>query len=728
LANAGGHDELADPVLAQFLDALDPDPPLSETARIVLEARYLQRDEAGRICETPRQLFARVAEHLAATEPLSPTRRREAARLFERLMRTGVFLPNSPTLMNAGVPGGQLAACFVLPVHDSIPAIFGAVRDMALVQKTGGGTGFSFSELRPAGDRVRSTQGVSSGPLTFMEVFNTATDTIQQGGKRRGANMGVLSVHHPDVLRFITAKTDPTRLTNFNVSVALSDEFFAALRVQGGCPIPPRPEKARFFGAHPQASRFAPLQGEALQEKPARCRMSRFRSHETRKRYLAASLGRGAFRLINPRTGERTGELDARRTFTLLSRCAWLSGEPGVLFLDRINADNPTPQLGSIAATNPCGELPLLPHESCNLGSLNLARFVDRGPNAKHPAIRWDALAAATRAAVRLLDDVIDATAFPLPAVAEATRATRKIGLGVMGFADLLVELGIRYGEPESFALADRVMAHISRESRRASEALAASRGPFPAFAASPAAAAGAPPRRNATTNTIAPTGTLSILAGCSAGIEPLFAPAYERRFLDGRRQAEVHPLFARSLAERGLDDPALAERVAAAGRADVEGIPPELARLFVTAHQVPPPDHVRMQAAFQRHVDSSVSKTVNLPADTSPEQVAELMALAHALGCKGLTVYRDRSREKQVLCCGRSPAPAPAPDGSPDTTAAPSTTAGARGQRCDGDPADAPSAATATEDSAEPTCPECGAPLEPAGPFLVCYRCAWSG
>jgi ribonucleoside-diphosphate reductase alpha chain len=557
--------------------------------------------------------------------------------------------------MNAGVDGGQLAACFVLPVADSIAEIFGAVRDMALVQKTGGGTGFSFSELRPAGDRVRSTQGISSGPLTFMEVFNTATDTIQQGGKRRGANMGVLQVHHPDVLRFVTAKTDPGRLNNFNVSVGLTDAFFEAHR-----------------------------RGEA-------------------------------FALINPRTGEPVGSLDARRTFALIARCAWHSGEPGVLFVDRINADNPTPQLGAIASTNPCGELPLLPHESCNLGSLNLARFVHRGE------IHWGALGAATRAAVRFLDDVIDATAFPLPAVADATRATRKIGLGVMGFADLLVELGIRYGEPASFTLADRVMAHVAAESRRASEALAESRGPFPAFATSPDARAGRPARRNATTNTIAPTGTLSILAGCSAGIEPLFAPAYERRFLDGRRQAEIHPLFSRLLAEQGCDDSALVSRVAAAGRADVDGVPPELARLFVTAHQVPPRTHVRMQAAFQRHVDNSVSKTVNLPETATVQQVAELMILAHELGCKGITVYRDRSRDQQVLCCGQSPPETASPDtaheSTPDAEAA--TASPAPG---------APDVHTASPPADTDACPECGETLEPAGPFRVCYRCAWSG
>ncbi len=609
-----------------FLDGLPEAPPLSETARQVLRARYLQRDAEGEPTEDFPGLVARVAHHVAGAEP--PARRSPIEALFARMMATRVFLPNSPTLMNAGLPDAQLAACFVLPVADSIVDIFGAVRDMALVQKTGGGTGFSFSDLRPAGDEVSSTKGISSGPLTFMEVFNAATDSIKQGGKRRGANMGVLQVHHPDVLRFITLKTDAARLTNFNLSVGLTEAFLDAV------------------------AESAP------------------------------------YRLVNPRTGTAQGTLSASRVFALLSRCAWYSGEPGVLFLDRINADNPTPQLGQIASTNPCGELPLLPWESCNLGSLNLWRFVQDG------TIRWAALGAAVHAAVRFLDNVIDTTAFPLAPVADATRATRKIGLGVMGFADLLASLGIPYDDDEALAVADRVMSYIAQESRRASERLAAARGPFPAFAASRDGLAGAPPRRNATTTTIAPTGTLSILAGCSAGIEPLFAPAYERRFLDGRQVAEVHPLFLDQLRAHGLDTPAVIERVAAAGRATVPGIPPALARLFVTAHEVPARRHVEIQAAFQRHVDNSVSKTVNLPEEASPEDVADLVLLAHRLGCKGLTVYRDGSRPDQVLSSGAT--------GSPDPGVA---------------PADAPDTA----------CPDCGAPLQPAGPFQVCYRCAWN-
>lgn len=607
----------------------------SETARRVLERRYLRRDDQGVICETPAGLYERVAHHIAEAEPAQ--QRARARAIFRGMMLSGHFLPNSPTLMNAGLPNGQLAACFVLPVGDSIPAIFDAVKNMALVQKTGGGTGFSFSALRPAGDLVSTTKGVSSGPLTFMEVFNTATDTIRQGGRRRGANMGVLEVHHPDVLRFITEKADPARLTNFNLSVGLTEAFMR--EVEEG----------------------------------------------------------GSFALVNPRNREEVGRLDARRTFQLLARCAWLSGEPGVLFLDRINADNPTPWLGRLESTNPCGELPLLPYESCNLGSLNLGRFVREG------AIDWSALGAAVRWGVRLLDNVIDTTAFPLPEVAEATRRSRKIGLGVMGFADLLIRLGVAYDTPRAIALSTEVMSFVRRVSRQASEDLATTRGPFPAAETGDRNHPGEPPRRNATTNTIAPTGTLSILAGCSAGIEPLFAPAYHRRFLDGEEADEVHPLFTEHLAGLGLLTDGLVRRVAEAGHARVKGVPAEVARLFVTAHEVPPRHHVAIQAAFQEHVDNSVSKTVNLPADATVDDVAEVIRLAHTLGCKGITVYRDKSRPGQVFSTASTPAPGEAPSDPPDT------------------------------------CPLCGAelltvppaepPAEPPalGRIHYCDRCAWS-
>ncbi len=633
----------------------------SDTARRVLERRYLRRDDLGEICETPAGLYERVALHVAGAEPAGE--QAQAQEMFAGMMRRGHFLPNSPTLMNAGLPDGQLAACFVLPVGDSIPEIFDAVKNMALVQKTGGGTGFSFNALRPAGDLVSTTKGVSSGPLTFMEVFNTATDTIRQGGRRRGANMGVMEVHHPDVLRFITEKADPVRLTNFNLSVGLTEPFMEALEAKG------------------------------------------------------------SFALVNPRNGDEIGRLDARRTFELLARCAWLSGEPGVLFLDRINADNPTPSLGRLEATNPCGELPLLPYESCNLGSLNLGRFVRDGD------LDWSALGAAVRWGVRFLDNVIDTTTFPLSEVAEATVRNRKIGLGVMGFADLLIRLGVGYDTGRGLALAGSVMSFVRRESRLASEDLARTRGPFPAtetgsrgrghghghgHGPGPGPGPGQPkeiPRRNATTNTIAPTGTLSILAGCSAGIEPLFAPAYHRRFLDGEEADEVHPLFAERLEEQGLLTDSLVQRVAAAGHARVEGVPKELARLFVTAHEVSPHHHVAIGAAFQEHVDNSVSKTVNLPAGATVEDVAEVIRLAHTLGCKGITVYRDQSRPGQVL----STTTTPSSSSSSSSSSGPATVAPAPAARPPAPPKD---------------CPNCGAELltvpPTAGRIHYCERCAW--
>jgi ribonucleoside-diphosphate reductase alpha chain len=530
--------------------------------------------------------------------------------------------------MNAGRSRGQLSACFVLPVEDSIPSIFGAIRDMAIVQQTGGGTGFAFGRLRPSGDRVESTGGISSGPLPFMEVFNSTTDTIKQGGRRRGANMGVLDVHHPDVLAFITAKADPARLRNFNLSVALTREFLAA--VAAGEP----------------------------------------------------------YALRNPRTGEAVRRIDARRVLELLCRAAHLSGEPGVLFIDRINDDHPTPHLGRIESTNPCAELPLLPFESCTLGSLNLAAFAGPG------GVDYPLLEAAVRLAVRFLDDVIDVTAFPLPEVAAATRATRKVGLGIMGFADLLVALGLPYDDDRALAVADEVMGFVHAAARRASEALAAERGPFPAWADSAAAARGETPRRHATTTTIAPTGTLSILAGCSAGIEPLFAPVYRRRMLEDEEILEVHPTFQQRLAAAVADPEPLFRAVAEAGHAHVPGVPAAIARLFVTAHEVTPARHVEMQAAFQRHVDSAVAKTVNLPATATVADVAEVIRLAERLGCKGITVYRDGSRTGQVLTSGllSGPAPALAPAAGPVH------------------------------------CPACGAATARSGPIVYCPACAWSG
>jgi len=595
---------------------------LSDNALAVLERRYLARDASGRR-ETPDELFRRVARAVAAPDAGYGADPAAAEERFYGRMASLDFLPNSPTLMNAGRELGQLAACFVVPVGDSMPEIFEAVKWAAVIQMTGGGTGFSFSRLRPAGDVVRSTGGVASGPLPFMDIFNSATDAIKQGGTRRGANMGVLRVDHPDVLDFVTAKLDPRRLTNFNISVAVTDAFMAA--VAAGTDYP----------------------------------------------------------LVNPATGAEAKRLDARRVFRLLANAAWTTGDPGVIFIDRINAAQPTPALGEIESTNPCGEQPLLPFESCVLGSVNLARFAAGG------GVDWDRLRDAIHDGVHFLDNVIDANRYPLPQIERITRANRKIGLGVMGLADLFVLCGLPYDHPDALALAERIAAFLDRESIAASQALARRRGPFPSFAGSRWAASGAAPLRNATTTTVAPTGTISILAGCSSGIEPLFAVSYVRHVLDGARLPEIHPTFRQMAEARGVYTPELAAALAERGRVrGLRGVPEDLQRLFATAHDLAPEVHVRMQAAFQRHVHAAVSKTVNFPVDATPDDVAAVYRLAYELGCKGVTVYRDRSRDAQVLRFGDDDAPAPA---------------------------------------AAPACPECGAPLVLSGGCSACHACGWS-
>jgi ribonucleoside-diphosphate reductase alpha chain len=568
---------------------------LTDNARQVLERRYLLRDEGGAVIETPEALFRRVARAVAAAEPEEA--RGEAAARFEARLSALEFLPNSPTLMNAGRRGGQLAACFVLPVDDDLGAIFDALKWAALIHQSGGGTGFSFSRLRPRGDVVKTTHGVASGPVSFMRVYDAATEIIKQGGVRRGANMGVLHASHPDVLEFVDAKRGPG-LGNFNVSVAAPDALFEA------------------------AARGA------------------------------------AWPLRHPKTGATTKQADAAALVERIAQAAWESGEPGLVFLDGVEAQNPTPDVGRFEAVNPCGEQPLLPYEACTLGSVNLARF-ERGGR-----VDWDGLAACVRDAVRFLDDVLDVNVWPLPQIAEVSRRNRKIGLGVMGWADLLVRLGVPYDDPAALALAGELMGFVAREASLASEALALTRGPFPGFPTSALAAAGHAPRRNATVTTIAPTGTLALLAGCSSGIEPLFALAYVRRALGDAELPEEHPALAPTLEAAGAAGALAAVR--AAGRArGVAGVPSAAARLLATAHDVSPEVHVRMQAAFQRHVENGVSKTINLPRGAEVEDVARAYRLAFELGCKGLTVYRDGSREQQVLVSGAAAA-CPACDGAP--------------------------------------------------------------
>lgn len=565
---------------------------LSPNALAVLRHRYLRKDPSGQVVETPEELFRRVAAAVAlAEERFVPRERGRWEATFFEAMAGRWFLPNSPTLMNAGTAIGQLAACFVLPVPDSIPGIFGAVTEMALIHQTGGGTGFSFSRLRPAGDVVAETGGVASGPVSFMRVFDVATDVIKQGGRRRGANMGVLAVEHPDIVAFVTVKDDRAAMTNFNLSVAVSDAFMEA--VEAGRPWP----------------------------------------------------------LVNPRTGEVVRSVDARELWEIICQAAWRNGDPGLLFIDQVNRHNPTPDLGRIEATNPCGEQPLLPYESCNLGSINLARLAEGG------VFDWGRLDELVRLGVRFLDDVIEVNRFPLPAIAEMTKANRKVGLGVMGFAEALVELGIPYDSEEALRFADQVMERIAGVARDASAELARERGPFPNYERSIWKQRGMPPLRNATVTTIAPTGTISIIANTSSGIEPLFALAFHRTVLDGQDLPEVNRLFVRALEKEGLPVDAVLEHVSATGSVrGCEMVPERVRRLFPVALDLEPTWHVRMQAVFQRHTDNAVSKTVNLRQDAPVEAVREAFRLAYELGCKGITVFRYGCRGEQVLELGRVP------------------------------------------------------------------------
>ncbi len=565
---------------------------LTENALKVLKARYLLKDQKGRVIETPEGMFKRVASHVASTEALYGEDVDYWTEQFFEIMTSLRFLPNSPTLMNAGKELGQLAACFVLPVDDSMKGIFDTLKNAALILQSGGGTGFSFSRLRPKADIVKSTGGIASGPVSFMKIYNTATEVIKQGGARRGANMGILRVDHPDILDFIRVKRQSRELENFNISVAITDAFMRALK------------------------------------------------RDTH------------YKLINPRTGKVVGKLRARDVFYEIVKSAWETGDPGVVFIDRINRANPTPHIGQIESTNPCGEQPLLPYEACVLGSLNLSKYVRNTiiDNTGSPFIDFDALRKDIFIAVRFLDDCIDANKYPLREIERMHKGNRKIGLGVMGWADMLVLMGIPYNSTEAFKLARKIMKFIQRASKEASVELARQRGVFPNYKGSVYDLKGGPELRNATTTTIAPTGTLSLIADCSSGIEPLFALAYKRIILDSEF-TEINKYFFQLAKKRGFYNKRLERAVVSRGNLKgLKGVPEDIKALFITAHEIPPEDHIEMQASFQKYTDNAVSKTINMPEEATPDDVAKAFLLAYEKGCKGVTIFRYGAKKRGTL------------------------------------------------------------------------------
>jgi ribonucleoside-diphosphate reductase alpha chain len=585
---------------------------LTENALKVLKARYLLKDEKGNITETPEDMFRRVSKTVASAESLYGGNLDEWEEKFYEIMTNLRFLPNSPALMNAGKDMGQLAACFVLPVDDSMKSIFDTLKNAALILQSGGGTGFSFSRLRPKADIVRSTGGIASGPVSFMKIYNTATEVIKQGGARRGANMGILRIDHPDILEFIKIKRSEGELTNFNISVAVTDAFMDALR---------NDEK---------------------------------------------------YELINPRSKTAVTKLKAKIVFDAMVESAWETGDPGIVFIDRINRSNPTPNIGNIESTNPCGEQPLLPYEACVLGSINLSRYVKK-PNPPISAllkggkgglltkggqggisvsdrIDWDSLSRDIKIAVRFLDNAIDVNKYPIPAIEEMHKGNRKIGLGIMGWADMLILLGIPYNHKNAFRLAKELMRFVRDTARQASAELAEVRGVFQNFKGSVYDAPGMLHVRNATTTTIAPTGTLSIIAGCSSSIEPLFALAYKRLILETELD-EINGYFFEIAKCRGFYSEELKARIIEKGNLrGIKEVPKEIKRLFKTAHEIPPEDHIEVQACFQEYTDNAVSKTINMPYRSKKEDVAKAFLLAYEKNCKGITIFRYGTAKKGTL------------------------------------------------------------------------------
>ncbi|KUJ25390.1 ribonucleotide-diphosphate reductase subunit alpha [Christensenella hongkongensis] len=567
---------------------------LSKNAVTVLERRYLKKDADGKPTEKPDDLFKRVAQAIAQADKEYDLDAdvKQTQDIFYEMMSSLKFMPNSPTLMNAGRPLGQLSACFVLPIADSMEDIFDAVKNAALIHKSGGGTGFSFSRLRGAGSSVNSTGGVASGPVSFMKVFNSATEAVKQGGTRRGANMGILRVDHPDIIDFIQCKKNTTEITNFNISVGITEEFMKAVN-----------EKREYS-------------------------------------------------LIDPHSKKEVKKLYAPEVFDLIVTMAWTNGEPGIVFLDRINRDNPVPKLGEVESTNPCGEQPLLPYESCNLGSINLdALMVKKGGEYE---LDYDEFRKTIKNAVHFLDNVIAVNNYPLKEIRDMTLSTRKIGLGLMGFADILYKLKIPYNSSEAIEVAEKVMKFLRDTAREESCELAKQRGTFPTYDESIFKSQGLV-QRNATVTTIAPTGTISIICGASSGIEPIFGLSYIRNVMDNDELLETHPYFEQVMKERGLYSKELMSKIAKEGTiAHMEEIPQDIRDVFVTAHDITPDSHVRMQAAFQKYTDNAVSKTVNFPREATKEDVRKVYELAYDLGLKGVTIYRDGSRDAQVLNIGK--------------------------------------------------------------------------
>lgn len=647
---------------------------LAENAIKVLEKRYLKRDKEGKCVETPADMFRRVADTIAAGDLKFGKSQSDVDKLSDRFYKaitSRYFMPNSPTLMNAGRELGQLAACFVLPVEDSLEGIFETVKNTALIHKSGGGTGFSFSRLRPKNSVVKSTMGVSSGPVSFMEVFNAATEAVKQGGTRRGANMGILRVDHPDILDFIECKSDNNKLNNFNISVAITDKFMEALKAGTD------------------------------------------------------------YELINPQNNTVAGKLSAKKVFDMIVDGAWRNGEPGIIFIDKMNGDNPTPLVGPIESTNPCGEVPLLAYEACNLGSINLGRMVEDGK------INWDLLAETTRTAIRFLDNVIAVNNYPLPQISEMVQNNRKIGLGVMGWADMLMKLGISYASEEGTKLAGQIMEFIDYESKCESIELSKERGRFNNFKGSvydspnylynkykgksagkisdeqwkeldeQIAKVGI---RNATTTCIAPTGTISMIASASGGVEPLFGLVFSRLIMDGTEMLEVNPIFKDYAVEHGFYSEKLMKEIAKTGSvAHVDGVPAEAKQIFVTAHDVSPYWHVKMQAAFQLHTDNAVSKTVNFEEHATRKDIEEAYILAYENNLKGITVYRNNSRQFQPMNLDDK-----------------KKTEEAKVEE---------TVVEETIDPEEPTgeiktvkCPECGNEIQMAEGCFICLKCGYSG